>query len=90
MFIFRLIFWFILTRLFTFSLKPLDLKQALRTIIALKKGKDVFCIYGFAKNAKSNISVKEQKILKAYAKIYFSYDAEQLALVVKKKELVVV
>lgn len=45
-----------------------------RTLLAYKKGKVVFFIYGFEKNQKENISDKEEKDLKNAADVYLNFD----------------
>lgn len=44
-----------------------------RTIVAFKKGKHCFFVFGFEKNAKSNISANEEKAFKIIAKSLFAY-----------------
>lgn len=45
-----------------------------RTLLAYKHEDKAFFIYGFAKNAHSNISTKELKALKLYAKELLGYN----------------
>lgn len=59
-----------------------------RTIIAFKVNERAFFVYGFAKNEKENISLKEVDELKAYAKLLFSFDERQVAYAILKGELV--
>ncbi len=63
-------------------------RGGLRTIIAFKKENNVFFVYGFAKNTRTNIKENESKALKALSKIYFSYNENQLKEAVKVKELI--
>ena len=49
-----------------------------RTILAFKQNEDVFFIYGFSKNVRTNISHKELKALKLLAKELLNYSNEQL------------
>lgn len=49
-----------------------------RTIIAFRANDKAFFIYGFAKNARDNISSKELKALKALARELLSYDDTRL------------
>lgn len=44
-----------------------------RTIVAFKKGKHCFFVFGFKKNAKSNISSNEEKVFKIVAKFLLAY-----------------
>ncbi|MET0029677.1 MAG: type II toxin-antitoxin system RelE/ParE family toxin [Candidatus Thiodiazotropha sp.] len=55
-----------------------------RTLIAYRVGDKVFFIYGFAKNARANISAKELKALKAYAAVLLSYSEKDLDKAVKE------
>jgi hypothetical protein len=69
--------------------RPNDGKSGgFRTIIAFKSNDNAFFIFGFAKNEKENLSLKEKKALKLLAKEYFSYDDKQLATALKVKELI--
>lgn len=58
-----------------------------RTIVALKSDANTFFIYGFAKNARSNISEKEEFALKKLAKLYFSFSDNELTHAVCTGEL---
>lgn len=49
-----------------------------RTILAFKVDDKAFFIYGFAKNARSNIKDDEAKALKKYAAELLSYSDKQL------------
>lgn len=59
-----------------------------RTLVAFKLHNKAFFIYGFAKNKRSNISLKEELALKMLAKLYFSYDEKQIDRAIKAGELV--
>jgi hypothetical protein len=59
-----------------------------RTIIAFQWHEKAFFIYGFAKNARENINLKEEHALKSLAKIYFGYDATQIEQAIKIGELI--
>lgn len=59
-----------------------------RTILAFKTHKTAIFLYGFAKNMRDNITKKEEEALKKLAKIYFSYDENQINHAIKVKELV--
>lgn len=49
-----------------------------RTLLAYKLNDKAFFIFGFAKNARSNISTKELKALKLYAKELLGYGDRKL------------
>jgi hypothetical protein len=51
-------------------------RSGLRTIVAFKKEDKVYFIYGFAKNKKATLMVKEEIALKKYADFLFSKDSE--------------
>jgi hypothetical protein len=55
-----------------------------RTLIAYRVGDRAFFIYGFAKNARANISAKELEALKAYAAVLLSYSEKDLDKAVKE------
>lgn len=63
-------------------------RSSTRTIIAFKKGDDTFFVYGFAKNAKVNINIKEKQALKELAEVYFSYNKKQLERAIEIKEII--
>lgn len=54
-----------------------------RTIVAFKKGKNCFFIYGFEKNEKSNISSNEVKAFKIIAKSLLNYSNLELNQLIK-------
>jgi len=58
-----------------------------RTLLAFKSQDKSFFMFGFAKNERENISVKEKAVLKAMAKELFAYDDEQLTQALKAKAL---
>ena len=58
-----------------------------RTIVALKKGKNCFFIYGFEKNEKSNISLNEEKAFKIIAKSLLNYSDLELNQLIKDEIL---
>ena len=45
-------------------------------------------MYGYAKNEKENISLKEKRALKELASMYFQYNDRELDKAVKKKILI--
>lgn len=60
----------------------------LRTILAFKVGNNSFFMYGFAKNKRANISVKEIKALKIMAKGLLGYSTLQLNKAIKAGSLI--
>lgn len=58
-----------------------------RTIVAFKKGRHCFFVFGFEKNAKSNISLNEEKALKIVAKSLLAYSDEELYKLIKEGSL---
>jgi hypothetical protein len=59
-----------------------------RTLLAFRAGKSCFFVYGFAKNAKANITKKELEALQAYAALLLGYDEGERAQAVAHGELV--
>lgn len=59
-----------------------------RTIIAFKLNNNAFFIYGFSKNKRSNITLRENNALKELAKVYFSYDKKEINHAIKSGELI--
>ena len=59
-----------------------------RTIVATKKGKRWFFIFGFAKNDKANITVSELERLQSFASDLLSLSDKLLDEVVKEGKLV--
>lgn len=59
-----------------------------RTIVAFKKGSNIFFIYGFEKNKRANIKVDELEGLQKLAKVYLGYTDEELDIAVETKTLV--
>ncbi len=49
-----------------------------RTIVAFKKGRHCFFVFGFEKNAKSNISSNEERAFKIIAKSLLAYSDSEL------------
>ena len=58
-----------------------------RTLLALRAGDVCFFVYGFAKNAKGNVTKKELEALQAYAAILLGYGERERALAVAQGEL---
>jgi len=59
-----------------------------RTILAIKSGEHAFFVYGFAKNARSNISSEELRALKLIAKELLGYRGKSLEQVLSSGALV--
>jgi hypothetical protein len=59
-----------------------------RTLVAYNKGDAIFFIYGFAKNDKENIHIKELQTLKLLASDLLKYTESHLKVLVTNKELV--
>ena len=58
-----------------------------RTLLAFKQAHHVFFVYGFAKNARANISDAELKALRHLANELLSYGNTQLHKAIKAKAL---
>lgn len=59
-----------------------------RTLIAFRIEEKAFFLYGFAKNARSNISEKELKALRLLAAELLSYSDEALEKAIEAGELI--
>lgn len=59
-----------------------------RTIVAFKKGKHCFFIFGFEKNAKSNISSNEEKAFKIVARSLLAYSDVEINKLIEEGALV--
>ena len=59
-----------------------------RTLLAYRLGDKAFFVYGFAKNARANISVDELKALKRLAKELLSYSDKALTEAIKNGALI--
>ena len=59
-----------------------------RTVVAFKQGEKAFFVYGFAKNERANVSAKERKALRLFAKELLSYPAATLIKAIKAGELI--
>lgn len=59
-----------------------------RTIVAYKLGNRAFFVYGFAKNAKANVTAPELKALKAYAAVLLKYNDKELKNALKAGVLI--
>lgn len=60
---------------------------SVRTIVAFKSGKNCFFVYGFEKNAKSNISQNEEKAIKVVAASLFAHSDDDLIRLLKNGAL---
>lgn len=59
-----------------------------RTIVAFKKGKHCFFVFGFEKNIKSNISSNEEKAFKIIAKSLLAYSESEIEKLIQEGALV--
>ena len=59
-----------------------------RTLLACRAGGSCFFVYGFAKNARANVTTKELEVVRATAAILLSYDEGDLTQAVAQGELV--
>lgn len=59
-----------------------------RTLLAYRLGDKAFFVFGFAKNARANISVDELKALKRLAKELLSYSDKALTEAIKNGALI--
>lgn len=59
-----------------------------RTLLAYKKGKLVFFVYGFGKGEKENISNEDEENLKKAADVYLSFDENAIQLAITIGSLV--
>jgi hypothetical protein len=59
-----------------------------RTLLAYKAGNKAFFVYGFAKNARSNVTQIELKALKALAKELLIYSNKELANAITYGEII--
>lgn len=59
-----------------------------RTILAYRVDDKAFFVYGFAKNARTNIGNDELKALKNLAKELLGYSDSTLTILIKKKALI--
>lgn len=59
-----------------------------RTILAFKKDDKVLFIYGFAKNAKANISEAEERLCKKIAAVFLSWGAHDINTAIKNREII--
>jgi len=62
--------------------------SGVRTLLAYRVGDKVFFLYGFAKNARANVSNEELKALKNLAKELLKYSDPMLTTLINKKVLI--
>lgn len=58
-----------------------------RVIIAFRSGKNVFLLYGFTKNERDNINIKELLAFRALAKVFFNFTESDLQKLVAINKL---
>lgn len=59
-----------------------------RAIVCYQCGKNIFYVYGYEKNQRSNIEDDELKALRKMAKTYLAYSEEELDEMVEDKTLI--
>ena len=59
-----------------------------RTLLAFRVGQSCFFVYGFAKNAKANVTTKELEALQAFAALLLGYGEDDLVKAIEQGELV--
>lgn len=62
-------------------------RSGFRTLIAFKSGDKAFYIFGFAKNARDNVTAKELKAIKALAKKLLTMRSEEINAAVRAGSL---
>ncbi|NQV85442.1 MAG: type II toxin-antitoxin system RelE/ParE family toxin [Rhodospirillales bacterium] len=58
-----------------------------RTLLAFKSKTSAFFVFGFSKNARGNITGKEERALKALAKELLGYGAKEIRKAIKANEI---
>lgn len=58
-----------------------------RTLLAFRAGRSCFFVYGFAKNAKANLTPRELEVVRATAAVLIGYDGADLVRAVEIGEL---
>lgn len=58
-----------------------------RTLLAFKKGKNAFFVYGFAKGVRANIDEREEKLYRQIAKDFLMMDEDEIQAMIKKSKL---
>lgn len=59
-----------------------------RTIVCYKREDRIIFVHGFAKNEKSNLTIKEFNAFKELAKILFGLSSEQLRIAIKNGDFI--
>lgn len=59
-------------------------RGGVRTLLAYKSGDKAFFVYGFAKNARANVSMDELRALKHLAKELMSYSDKALTKAIQQ------
>ena len=59
-----------------------------RTIICFKKDDRAIFVHGFAKNEKSNLSIKELNAFKGLSKILLKLSSKEIAIAIKNGDLI--
>jgi len=62
--------------------------SGVRTLLAYKSGDKAFFVYGFAKNARANVSTDELKALKRLAKELMNYSDKTLTKAIQHGALI--
>lgn len=70
------------------GLKDKGKRGGARTIIAFKKEDKAVFVYGYTKNERANITVKEKKVLSDLAQFCFSRNAQEIENLIKTKALI--
>jgi len=70
------------------SIKGRGKRGAFRTVLAFRIEERAFYLYGFAKNKRSNIGVKELKALRFLAQKYLEYSNEELNKAIKSNAMI--
>lgn len=58
-----------------------------RTLVAFKKEKMAFFVYGFAKGDRANIDKREEKLYRLLAKDFLNMDEEEIQAMIQKGKL---
>lgn len=58
-----------------------------RTLVAFKKEKNAFFVYGFAKGVRANIDEREEKLYRQIARDFLIMDEEEIQTMIEKSKL---
>jgi hypothetical protein len=58
-----------------------------RTLLAFRAGRSCYFVYGFAKNAKANLTPRELEVVRGTAAVLLGYDGVDLVRAVENGEL---